>query len=74
MQTEDVVMSQADLEEAWYEYTMSDFSEIVDTEGLEVVLNKLINYLDNPREEYALARVLDFMKNNPDIILGRKYA
>ena len=66
--------SQADLEEAWYEYTMSDFSEIVDTEGLEVVLNKLINYLDNPREEYALARVLDFMKNNPDIILGRKYA
>jgi len=74
MQSEDVVMSQADLEEAWYEYTMSDFSEIVDTEGLEVVLNKLINYLDNPREEYALARVLDFMKNNPDIILGRKYA
>jgi len=63
-----------EFEEAWYESVMSDFSEIADNEGIEETLNRLINYLDNPKEEYALARVLDFMKENPDIILGRNHA
>ena len=63
-----------EFEEAWYESVMVDFSEIADNEGIEETLNRLINYLDNPREEYALARVLDFMKGNPDIILGRNHA
>ena len=61
-------------EETHVHFMMSDFSEIVDIKGLESALSKLINYIDNPKEEYALARVLDFMKNNPNIILGRGHA
>lgn len=61
-------------EETHVHFTISDFSEIVDNSGLEDTLNKLYFHLDSPKEEYALGRVLDFMKNNPDILLGRKYA